>query len=363
MQDNEQPKKAFIYSLWAPPIILGLILLLILIYLLVPGTLLYPPKTTGSGPNITIDQNSSAEIESNLKSQIAELEKLSAEGVCSDNGFSLPDNTLSLFPPNVSGDPAEKFSVLPPSSKIFNHADLNGNEKSLSDLLNETTVFVMVQTNDGDFGHGSGFFISEDLILTNQHVVEGAKNNIVEIFRPNSDQKFSGQILMTSEDFETANQDYAVLRSNRKSQNYLKFANELENLSLMPVVAAGFPGDVLASVMEFDTNGGSLEANGLPLFQTNGVVNAVQPLIAESTLIMHSAEISQGNSGGPLVNACGEVLGINTFVYAETDVSVRTLNIALHANGIKKFLSEATIPFNQSTQECSPKVIANKVPK
>ena len=94
MQDNEPPKKAFVYSLWAPPIILGLILLLILIYLLVPGTLLYPPKTTGSWPNITIDQSSSAELESNLKKQIAELEKLSAEGVCTDNGFSLPDNTL-----------------------------------------------------------------------------------------------------------------------------------------------------------------------------------------------------------------------------------------------------------------------------
>ena len=361
MQDNEQPKKAFIYSLWAPPIILGLILLFILIYLLVPGTLLYPPKTTGSGPNITIDQNSSAEIESNLKRQIAELEKLSAEGVCTDNGFSLPDNTLSLFPPNFSSDPAEKFSVLPPSSKIFNHADLNGNEKPLSDLLNETTVFVMVQTNDGDFGHGSGFFISEDLILTNQHVIEGAKNNIVEIVRPNSDQIFSAQILKASENFETANQDYAVLRSNIKSENYLRFGTKVENLSLMPVVAAGFPGDVIDSFMAFDSEGTSLETNGLPLFQTNGVVNAVQPLNAKNSLVMHSAEISQGNSGGPLVNACGEVLAINTFIYNETDVSVRTLNIALHADGIKKFLSEAAISFDQSTQECSPKVITNKV--
>ena len=99
--------------------------------------------------------------------------------------------------------------------------------------------------NNGEEASGTGFFISEDLILTNQHVVEDAENNTVEVAFGNSEDFFSAQVIKISESFEQSNQDYAVLRSNNRSPTYLKFAKDFDNLNLLPVVSAGFPGDLI----------------------------------------------------------------------------------------------------------------------
>ncbi|MFD2855220.1 trypsin-like peptidase domain-containing protein [Seohaeicola zhoushanensis] len=85
-------------------------------------------------------------------------------------------------------------------------------------------------------------------------------------------------------------------------------------LTLTNVVAAGYPGDVL----ETDAAFAALKAGDLAavpgLTVTDGIVNTEQQLAPGTHVLMHSAALSSGNSGGPLVDMCGRLVGVNTFV-------------------------------------------------
>ena len=75
---------------------------------------------------------------------------------------------------------------------------------------------------------------------------------------------------------------------------------------------------------------------------SDGVVNVV--LDRTPRLIVHSATVSQGNSGGPLVNAAGHVVGINTFIKLDEE-SYRQSSLAIVASSAMDFLREAGAPF------------------
>ena len=142
---------------------------------------------------------------------------------------------------------------------------------------------------------GSGFFISQDgYILTNNHVVEGVKEvNIVL-----SDGSQEKATIVGTDVYA----DLAVLKTKVAA----------------PAVAALGNSDVL-------NPGESVIAIGSPLGDfkntvTAGVVSATGRAIDTGQgyqiegLIQTDAAINQGNSGGPLVNLAGEVIGINTLM-------------------------------------------------
>ena len=62
-------------------------------------------------------------------------------------------------------------------------------------------------------------------------------------------------------------------------------------------------------------------------------------------MIQHTAMIRPGNSGGPLLNGRGEVIGINTFFYSDS------LNYAIHVNELISILESDNIAFNKSLTE------------
>jgi S1-C subfamily serine protease len=367
MASNEQGPENFerakYYYFWAPPIFLIIILCFFIIYLLIPGNLIYPVSASNVPDKVVISDAAKQQLIESLETQIADLENMSANAVCTDEGLMLPDNRTMLFPPKINSeiDGPTDFSILPPARKLSDPNAAEEEVSSLASLLEKTTVLIFNERSDGKTGSGTGFFISDDLILTNEHVVAEAANGTVEFTYPDSSQLHAAQIISISQPFEVNNEDYALLRANKKSENFLLFANDFNDLTLTPVVSAGFPGDVIESLLEFKMEGTSLDLDGFPVYQTNGVVNATQPYENVGALLMHSAEISQGNSGGPLVNGCGEILGMNTFTYNHKEKSVRTLNIALRADGIQDFLNRSQINYSQSEEACSPRVITKQV--
>jgi S1-C subfamily serine protease len=68
---------------------------------------------------------------------------------------------------------------------------------------------------------------------------------------------------------------------------------------------------------------------------------------------VHGATISSGNSGGPLVDLCGRLVGVNTFGRIDTENALR-LNFALRALGLKGFLTEQHIAFKSDDARCDP---------
>jgi len=152
-------------------------------------------------------------------------------------------------------------------------------------------------------GAGSGIIISPDgYIVTNNHVVEGANKVTVTL---SSGSTYEATLVGT--DAET---DLAVVKIDASGLDYLHFlANSLEQLGVLdPVVAVG----------------NALALPGGPTW-TLGVVSNLGRSIAVDTgavlkdIIQTDAAINAGNSGGPLINMAGQVVGINVAIASNAE--------------------------------------------
>ncbi|MES2972737.1 MAG: DegQ family serine endoprotease [Pseudomonadota bacterium] len=144
-------------------------------------------------------------------------------------------------------------------------------------------------------GQGSGFILSADgIILTNAHVVRDAKEVTVKL---TDRREFRAKVL--GADPKT---DVAVLKIDAKN---------------LPVVAMGKPSDL--KVGEWVLAIGS--PYGFENTVTAGVVSAKGRSLPDDSyvpFIQTDVAVNPGNSGGPLFNARGEVIGINSQIYSQT---------------------------------------------
>ena len=142
-------------------------------------------------------------------------------------------------------------------------------------------------------GAGTGIVLTpEGEVLTNAHVVEGART--IRVTLPGAAQPREAELLGADED-----EDLALLKI--RDASGLAIA-ELGQSSDVQV------GDDVVAV------GNALALRGDPTV-TRGIVSAVNRSFGQlSGLLQHDAAINPGNSGGPLVNAGGQVIGVNTSV-------------------------------------------------
>lgn len=150
------------------------------------------------------------------------------------------------------------------------------------------------QRRRGQGGAGSGFFISENgLLVTNSHVIKDARKIQVSL---QDGRHFNAALV--GDDPAT---DIAVLKVEAESLTYLSFADSDELMAGQIAIAIGNP-------------------YGFQYSLTAGVVSALgRTLRSESgrlidNVIQTDAALNPGNSGGPLVNSRGNVIGVNTAV-------------------------------------------------
>lgn len=158
-------------------------------------------------------------------------------------------------------------------------------------------------------GVGSGFIISSDgVIVTNQHVTDGAQQ-IVVTTRDGRD--YAAHLL--GEDPQT---DIAVLKVDTVGLPTAPIGSSDGLLIGEWVVAIGNPYGYMLGNSEPSVTAGVVSAVGRNLLpsqdQTGVYVDMIQT----------DAAINPGNSGGPLVNALGEVVGVNSSIFSNTGSSI-----------------------------------------
>ena len=152
---------------------------------------------------------------------------------------------------------------------------------------------------------GSGFLISSDgYIVTNDHVAGNASKVVVTL---TNGEKYNAEIIGSD-----PVSDVALLKIKGKNLPFLTFANSNEVIVGEWSIAFGNPF-------------GLFDINARPTV-TVGVVSNVGVSFSQENriyknMIQTDAAISSGNSGGPLLNASGEVIGVNTVIYSTSQNS------------------------------------------
>ncbi|MFN4242624.1 MAG: trypsin-like peptidase domain-containing protein [Tepidisphaerales bacterium] len=171
---------------------------------------------------------------------------------------------------------------------------------------------------------GSGFIVHEQgYIVTNNHVIDRARRIAVQL---SDGRRFPAEVLSADPDA-----DLAVLRIDTgETLHRLELGDSSDLMIGEPVIAVGNP-------------------LGLSYSVSTGIVSAIHREIRPSPnaapltdLIQTDAAINPGNSGGPLLNAYGQVIGINTAIRGDA----QNIGFAIQVNRLRELIPALLDPAN-----------------
>ena len=187
-------------------------------------------------------------------------------------------------------------------------------ESALNDLTSHIRE-LLVAVGSEHRGVGSGVIVGSGWVLTNNHVAGDGRGLQVEL---NDGSTYPAQVIKRKPDV-----DLALLQIKSNHHTAAVFASESPRPGEM-VFAFGHPWG---------------QRNVL----TGGVISAltsVRTRHGEIPVVRSDVQLAPGNSGGPLLNAAGEVLGLNTLIFGGDQ------SVSISASVLREFLEEArkTLP-------------------
>ena len=217
--------------------------------------------------------------------------------------------------------PDEPELQLPPRSEVAATAPSSATFRAAVDNVLPAVVFIQTEARSQmeglapllqsfgieqppSVGYGSGFIFTEDgYILTADHVVTGAERVLVSL--PDR-RRFEARVV--ARDPST---DVAVVKIEGENLPAARLGIS-DSLALGDwVLAVGSP----AGMLQFTVTAGIVSATGRSLGIIGQASQADGRTAPIENFIQTDAAVNPGNSGGPLVNLAGEVVGINTAIY------------------------------------------------
>lgn len=246
--------------------------------------------------------------------------------------------------PSVAPDEAVAAVPPPPTASLSPLA-----AAELAALLERAAAFVLVMRSGSDLGTGTAFFIDDRLLVTNRHVVDGAAGDRIAVTSGTLGRMHPVDVVATSRGAGLGAPDFALLRlRDGRAPASLRLSGERHKLA--SVTAAGYPG----ADLELDPGFLRLlrgDGGAAPdLHMSRGEIRSVQPL-GDVTRIVHTADVLKGYSGGPLVDACGRVVGVNTFIQVDQEQASRRSN-ALTVQDLAAFLTAEGTPVRLDERIC-----------
>lgn len=208
-------------------------------------------------------------------------------------------NTEKEFASNYNAEKAAATEVVEKEEEDISTIieKVNKSVVGISQIKNKgNTIFL--EDGSVSLGLGTGFIVTEDgYIVTNQHV-SGEKNSTCYVTLEDG-RNFNAKVLWSDEDL-----DLSVIKINTTKLDYLELGDSDEIKVAQAVYAIGNP---IGYEFQRTVTSGIISA----LDRTIKVVEDDKTFYMED-LIQTDATINLGNSGGPLINKKGEVLGINS---------------------------------------------------
>lgn len=209
-------------------------------------------------------------------------------------------------------------------------------------------VVVILETPEGRmlYGSGSGFVVAPNLVVTAAHVVAPARDRPeygVAIVPPEGDGLITARIVRYSPLTELA-----LLEFRGGPQMPPLTISTVEPHPGDGVVALGYP-DV-----DYQGATGADLLRPAPASRTTGTIASLRdraPTGDPIPTINHEAVISSGSSGGPLLDECGRVLGVNSWHVSGADTR-ETRGVATRTGQLLQFLDEAGVTPTLSDERC-----------
>lgn len=221
---------------------------------------------------------------------------------------------------------------------------------TLLQLLDQSVVLVAGQAPQG-MSIGTGFFVAPNTIVTNAHVVNDIQGPVFVASR-HLGRAVQAELVTRTREAQPGQADFALLRVNGvPSLTPLTLTRQAQRLD--EVIAAGYPAAIVQNDQRFQALMRG-DASQLPeLVTTDGRISAIQTLQSGLVAMPHTAAIGPGNSGGPLVDRCGRVTGVNTFNHINAQLAER-VSYAQKTDALLAFLREAGVNVETQDSVCTP---------